>query len=108
MASYPETVRKIIGTMQRKNEERAHLLSVLAMWNEAQSQGYNPDDIKAFTFDVKFLDGNKWKRRQTLKELRYEFWPRSAAGHIIPQFYNCVIFHDETRHKLSPMIRKPE
>lgn len=98
----PDTIRKLLATMKEKNSEYLHLLAVLNMWEEIKIQGYHPDDVKSFTFDPSFSN------RFEMRKIGYLDWPINSSGHVICLWYNCLIFHDGSRHKLSPMIHKPE
>lgn len=105
MTATSRTKEQIISELAEQVREQAHLISVLQMWGKVEAQGFDPEQVESFTF---------WEPFATLADKRVRDRARHAFrpdpfvhdGQVLK--YNCVKLKDGTRHKLDPMIPRPE
>ena len=91
-------MKELLDRIRDRGRERDYVLDVLALWDVAKQAGYEPDDVKAFTFRREFL---------SREELR-EFVPRAGeyATKNEREYHNCVRLHNGELRAI-PLTRMP-
>lgn len=97
-----EDMTAIIDRMRKANQSRDYLLQVLALWDAAQKAGFDPSEVKAFTFRTEFLS----------KEEKPQFALKTACTYRRPtleasDYHNCVRLHTGELMPI-PLTKKPK
>ena len=72
-----------INRLREKGAERDYLLDVLELWEVARVAGYEPEDVKAFSFRPEFMMHDEKRKNNQLSRFRQPMMDQS-------KFHNCV------------------
>lgn len=65
-----ESTTDVIARIERHTAERQYLLDCLKVWDAAKQAGYEPDEVKAFSFRDEFL--TKEQKMENRRHYRYQ------------------------------------
>lgn len=87
--------------MRKHTQERDYLLDVLALWGVAKQAGYEPEEVKAFSFRPEFLTFEQKKESRQ----HYRLHRRDKYGDS--EYHNCVRLHTGEL-KPIPITKRPK
>jgi hypothetical protein len=89
-----------IESLKAKQAQSADLTRQLQMWAEAEAQGIDPEDVKAFTFRPEFL-----RNKDRVAQRKLQCFANDKNGTVY--WFNAVRLKNGELKRLDPMIRKP-
>lgn len=90
-----------LDRIRERGRERDYLLDVLALWEVAKKAGYNPSDVKAFSFRPEFLSYSE-RRENQIQRARNQ-----RDKYVQVDWHNCVRLNNGELKQI-PRTKRPK